>query len=434
MPLEGLQHLSKLTDSGLVNATVALVRQRRSQTALIVAHLAAIARRRAYRPLGYSSLYLFCVNALHLSEHSAHKHVWGVRFARRFPPVLDAIAEGRVLLAGVCELARHMTPQNAAELLEAATHRTRREIQLLLAERFPKADVPTVVVALPTQVAPQPAAGFDDAALANPSVTGESCKVAPGQLSANNWPVNQARVCSEPTPPARITPIAPARFAMQLTIGQHTHDLLQRAKELLAHARPGCDVAQVLEMALADFVAKLEKRKFGDTHAPKARRATSDTRYVPADVKRRVAKRDGKQCTFVSENGVRCDAREMLEFDHVTPFARGGRSVLENLRLRCRAHNQLTAEQAYGAGFMDMKRSHGLVRERVNLYDVSPTNSPASTAPWPTPRPLRCRVPGRDAAGARRVTLLAPRPRTTGSRAMRPARSSPPAHRRPRAA
>ena len=46
---------------------------------------------------------------------------------------------------------------------------------------------------------------------------------------------------------------------MQLTIGQRTHDLIERAKELLAHARPGCDVAQVLELALEAFVERLEK-------------------------------------------------------------------------------------------------------------------------------------------------------------------------------
>ena len=86
MALAGLQHLSRLSDSRLLEATAALVRQRDSQTALIVAHLAVIAARKAYRPLGHSSLHRYCVHELHLSEHSAYKHVWAVRFARRFPP------------------------------------------------------------------------------------------------------------------------------------------------------------------------------------------------------------------------------------------------------------------------------------------------------------------------------------------------------------
>jgi hypothetical protein len=45
-----------------------------------------------------------------------------------------------------------------------------------------------------------------------------------------------------------------------------------------------------------------------------------------------------------------------LEFDHVREVARGGDASVENIRLRCRAHNQYTAECTFGAGFMREKR------------------------------------------------------------------------------
>jgi hypothetical protein len=41
---------------------------------------------------------------------------------------------------------------------------------------------------------------------------------------------------------------------------------------------------------------------------------------------------------------------------HITPIARGGTSTAANLRLRCRAHNQLEAERTFGRGFMDARR------------------------------------------------------------------------------
>jgi hypothetical protein len=66
--------------------------------------------------------------------------------------------------------------------------------------------------------------------------------------------------------------------------------------------------------------------------------------------------RDGDQCTFVGQGGHRCAARHRLEFDHVTPVARGGRATIDNLRLRCRAHNQYEADRAFGREFMDSKR------------------------------------------------------------------------------
>jgi 5-methylcytosine-specific restriction endonuclease McrA len=46
-----------------------------------------------------------------------------------------------------------------------------------------------------------------------------------------------------------------------------------------------------------------------------------------------------------------------LEFDHIDPVACGGESTKANLRLLCRAHNQHAAERAFGAEFMERKRS-----------------------------------------------------------------------------
>jgi hypothetical protein len=154
----------------------------------------------------------------------------------------------------------------------------------------------------------------------------------------------------------RVAPISPGRFALQVTIDRRTHDLLKRAQELLAHAQPGCDVSQVLERALLELVQRLESRKHGATDTPRVRRASLDTRYIPAEIKRQVAERDRDRCTFVGTQGRRCEERSMLEYDHALPVARGGRSTVENLRLRCRAHNQYEAECAFGAGFMRAKR------------------------------------------------------------------------------
>jgi hypothetical protein len=58
----------------------------------------------------------------------------------------------------------------------------------------------------------------------------------------------------------------------------------------------------------------------------------------------------------VGDTGHQCGARRSLEFDHVREFARGGEASVENIRLRCRAHNQYTAECTFGIGFMREKR------------------------------------------------------------------------------
>jgi hypothetical protein len=146
-----------------------------------------------------------------------------------------------------------------------------------------------------------------------------------------------------------VAPLAPGRFALQVTIGQSTHDKLRYAQSLLGHQLPSGDVAQVLDRALDALIRMLEKRKFAPTTRPRRghRRPTSDGRHISADVRRTVWNRDGGRCTFVSEAGQRCSARKRLEFDHVLEVARGGRATVDRIRLRCRAHNKECSSRAW---------------------------------------------------------------------------------------
>jgi hypothetical protein len=47
------------------------------------------------------------------------------------------------------------------------------------------------------------------------------------------------------------------------------------------------------------------------------------------------------RCTYVSDGGCRCSARAFLQLHHERPWARGGASDAENLRLLCAVHNRL---------------------------------------------------------------------------------------------
>jgi hypothetical protein len=140
-------------------------------------------------------------------------------------------------------------------------------------------------------------------------------------------------------------------------IGQSAHDDLRQAQALLGHQLPSGDVGVVLERALRLLVVDLEKRKFAATAQPQHKpRATASPRHIPAHVKRAVWDRDGGQCTYVSGNGRRCSSRTRLEFDHIDPVALGGEATIDRMRLRCRAHNQYTAECELGTRFMSDKR------------------------------------------------------------------------------
>jgi hypothetical protein len=88
----------------------------------------------------------------------------------------------------------------------------------------------------------------------------------------------------------------------------------------------------------------------------------------------------------VSEAGHRCEARKLLEFDHIDPVARGGESTVAGIRLRCRAHNQYEAERTFGAEFMRHKRiaageARAAAKERAQAA-AAEQDPERDVAPW----------------------------------------------------
>jgi len=344
--------LRHLPDSALLHELKSLVTQDRATTAMLIAHLGEVDARRLYAPAGYPSMFEWCVRDLHFSEDMAFKRIRVARAARQFPRIYDLLSEGQLHLTAVVLLAPHLSPENANELLTAATHRTKAQVEQLLAERFPQPDLPTLIepIARPLShsgVVPEP---FN---METPPPVG----VSPGSSFPSPAPVAAASAFPAPTTAAnRVQPLAPQRYAMQCTVSQETHDKLRYAQALLGHAVPSGDLAQVLDRALDALIEKLEQQKFAKTDRPRPCRRSDDARHIPASVKRAVWERDGRQCTYVGENGHRCESRTRLEFDHVEPVATGGHATVQGLRLRCRAHNHLEAEHRFGRDFMNAQR------------------------------------------------------------------------------
>jgi len=361
--------LAHLADHVLLRDLGALVALDRATTADLLAHLAEVDARKLYLPAGYASLFAWCVGELGFSEDCAWKRIQSARAAREFPQVLGAVSDGRLHLSAVVLLAPHLTRENAAELLAVTERRSKREIEELLAARFPRPDVPALIRPIvPDLTTLEPAPGQVAGDLA-----GEQSRLsfaAPVEhREARPGPdrVEAAPAC------ARVVPLSSQRYAWQLTATQQMQDDLQRAKELLGHAVPGGDMTQILARALRVLVRQEERRKCAATDRPHRARTSKNPRHIPAHVRREVWRRDGGRCTFVGESGHRCEARSRLEFDHIEPVARGGQTTVANLRLRCRAHNQFAAERAFGKGFMDAKRrqpQYGALAEREMTEDV----------------------------------------------------------------
>ena len=306
-----------------------LVRRGNAVEAELLAHLAEVDGRRLYLEEGCTSMFAYCQRVLRFAEGVAYKRIQAARAARRHPEIFAAVRRGELHVTGVSLLAPRLGDENAAELIQAARHRSADEIRRLLAHRAPRPDVRSSVRRVPVPISP--------AAAAPPLAASARKKPAP------------PRPAPVPRPPShpRTEPLGQERYHVQFTADREVHEQLQELRALMRHQVPDGDVGKILSRAVGLLLKHVRRRKFAETSAPKAPASRSDrtTRHIPAGIRRAVWKRDGGRCTYVSAGGRRCGAREFLEFDHAEAWAHSRRHQLEAITLRCRAHNAQRARR-----------------------------------------------------------------------------------------
>jgi hypothetical protein len=158
-----------------------------------------------------------------------------------------------------------------------------------------------------------------------------------------------------------------------MTLDQEGHDMLLQLQELYRHQVPNGDLARIVKLAFSALREKAMKQKFARTKPRKVSKKSAEaqqqhaetterSRDIPRQVVREVFARDGGRCTFVSDDGRRCDALGWLELHHHVPFARAGAPTADNTKYMCRFHNGLLAERDFGASFMRRRVSNAVAK------------------------------------------------------------------------
>jgi len=368
---------SALSDQDLLARLETLAGKEREASVELVAHLAALDGRPAlFLAQGHGSLFSYCTQALRLSEDAACNRIEAARACRRFPLILELLASGSLTLTSVRLLAKHLTEENHQSVLAKAEDRSRREIEVLIAELAPRADIPSTVRRLPT-ARPSPSTEASAAMTNMPSTAGTAPVPSPTAATAIGPSSSAAGTAIDPSPtalPATPRPIvqawAPERYRVQFTIGQETHEKLRRLQELLRRQIPNGDPGAIFDRALTVLLAKVEKTKLGAADKPRTsqpvhpgtspsgsirsgtdkegRKPTVRSRHIPREVQRAVWRRDAGQCAFMSPAGRRCAERTFLELHHRQPYAMHGPSTIANISLRCWRHNQYEAALIFG--------------------------------------------------------------------------------------
>ena len=319
-----LPTLSPLSNAELLERTKNLKGEENHVVADVVLHLHEIDSRGIYRDAGYSSLFAYCRGCLGYSEGAAFRRVRAARSLAQSPEIYQLIREGKLSLCALSEVSQVMTEENRDEVLSVATGASKREAARIAAQF----------------------------GAVKPSKR-ESIRVRKVELTANAVDLFTAQGGS----PGKAAPVIEERHSLSFEVSSEVAALYEEAKILSGSS----SVAEVFGKTLREYVER--KRKERTVRVPKSAVAAKvepvvvpGSHSIPISVRREVFERDAERCTYVSPDGHRCCERQWLEIDHVVPVARGGSNGVGNLRVLCRAHNQLLAEQWFGKDYIVRRR------------------------------------------------------------------------------
>ena len=353
------RNLGAVSHAELLTTLQSLCSELRCCECRLLVYLGEVDERALYLDAGYSSLFSFCCRTLRFSEGAAYRRIASARAARRWPMIYDLLESGQLNTTTVARLAPLLTAENQEVLLQSARGLAKTELDSLLAAWAPRADVKDLVRKLPHS-ARQDAkeAGFGFASFAEAaSPPSPSPATAPSPLVAPPRP-------REAPPSTReiLLPRSPGRVLMRFSAGDGFAAQVQRAQELLSHKYPLGQLEDVLGEALdALLEQRAPERRLARKLARRAATAArshrtsnkgptrSRRRTIPVAVKEAAWTAAQGQCSFVSPEGLRCSSRHCLQFDHVQPFALGGLSTVENIRILCGRHNRQAATKTFGA-------------------------------------------------------------------------------------
>ncbi len=333
-------------------------------------HLEEFDRRRAWAEDGYPSLWEWCLRVLHLREGAAGRRIAAMRVLRRLPKLADPLRDGRLCLSTVALLGPVLTEENCDRIVARAAFMTKAKAEHLVASLQPRPAPKEGLRLVSRSSAPSSAALPREP----PSSAALPRETPPSQQEPSALTNPPVRGC----PPEReiprrasratLEPVSADTYSLRATVDSAFKKELDELKGLLAHKFPDGDLGAVLREAVQCALEKHGKRKGAvepsrtrKSSLPKERAADEKARPaprepIPAAVRREVWKRDAGQCTWQNHDGHRCASTWKLELDHIVPAALGGPSTVDNLRLCCRTHNQLHADQSFGRAHMELFR------------------------------------------------------------------------------
>jgi 5-methylcytosine-specific restriction endonuclease McrA len=307
------ENLRKFNDDELHVATVKQAKHEQAATLDLLYHLAEVRRRRLYGVLGFSSLWEY-VRSLGYSDSGTGERVRAMellvgneavvaRKLRTNELSLTTASQIQIHVRKMNQNNHRVTEADTLKLIEAASGKTKRDVESMLLEHTPAELRPIVL-------------------------------------------------------PERVRQLSAELQEVRIIIDTEMQELIRRYKELRGEG----SLLDIFKEALREAVRRKDPlargapssasnsklfqsgKSVGVTALPP--RALS--RHVPEASRRFVFQRAGGQCEHVTSEGTRCQSRYRLEIDHIVPFSVTGSHAIENLRALCPTHNKASAIDFYG--------------------------------------------------------------------------------------
>jgi hypothetical protein len=278
-----------MSDRDVLSRTEALAEKERQVISELLGFLQEVDERKLYCDRGCGSLFQYCVKVLKYSEASAQRRIDAMRLNREIPEIKEKIETGELNLSVVSQ-----------------------------AQTF-----------------------FRNEAKISNSIGMESKKEILGRLSGKSRRESERELLSlSAQPEIHITDqtrsVSQTHTQVQFVANEEQMALFEKARGLLAHSSPNMSWAELFQKVTEIALQKIDPQR---SVSPPRKLQDPRKRNANVGLRRELWKRDNGKCQ-------KCGSQHALEIDHVIPWALGGETSEENLRLLCRSCNQRRAMRA----------------------------------------------------------------------------------------
>jgi len=297
----------------------ALVKTERKLTYEILLLIQTLDLTKSYRELGYASLFEYLTKEVGYSDGSAQRRISSARLLKEIPQIAEDLKTGELNLTQVslAQMAFRQEEKKSSEKI----HRKAKELVLNQLKNKNSFETKKILK--------------------------EGCP-------------------SFEIPQSKPIPGSQQKVHITLELSEKEYEEIKFLLAKLSHKVPD----QRIESALLYWAEQLKQKaqsKEGSqgkkntppssvTAGPSASQTSANQKSLPlrqwkqkrqaisASIRKGLLQKAQNQCEFVSAEGKRCQSRHFLEIDHQRPIALGGGNEIHNLRVLCRAHNQLAAK------------------------------------------------------------------------------------------